>query len=673
MKFKLVDKFIVLLLIIGLNWFANFDVFKSFAFFNDIEGNNKSTISVSALDFSIESSSDFSPKIKPTQISSKSFDLINKDMEIEYDASIIFDNSIFCQELNLEMERNGDQIYDGLLADFNLFNLNIQSSENDNFNLLISLESSDSSLWGKFCDFDLIFMGNQESGDGFSDTEIISNTVESGVWDKPIVPVVPDVIINEIMWMGSEDDESTRHSGDEWIELRNMTDHDIKIGKWHIDELRDKGRKYMIPASHVIPANGYFLISAHSENSANSDVAVIVDQVNSSLDYIDDYSENGQIVLKDSDGNIIDVTPIPDSSDWPVGENEEEKKWSMERNLVPGDGSEVDSWHTCDPDIMEDDDLATMQSYWNTDAQLYNCGTPGNSNLSKNDPSADDYEPNFQKNLEPVLKSIVSVVEEEEEDGEVAVDDVNGDEVENEGLDNNEAEVDEDSNEACAEEVDGDSENTSENDDENTPHPAGHPSTPEHPLSPGVDSPCQEGNLEDGDEEASDTEETFEEEQEDGDDESNEGGDENDGETTDDESEEMGVEGEDTDEGEQGVDGDEIDEGEQSVESDSSDDSVETGSENEETDQGEEVDDSVDNDQENSADTSGDSEDEGDEQDSDTDSFGIDSDESLPADETGTRDSEDEPEEKQEPTPEPEAKTEPGVEPVSEPDNNPEE
>ena len=52
-------------------------------------------------------------------------------------------------------------------------------------------------------------------------------------------------------------------------------------------------------------------------------------------------------------------------------------------------------------------------------------------------------------------------------------------------------------------------------DEEHTP-PPGHSSTPGHPLSPEVDSPCQEGNLEDGDEEASGSEETFEEEQEDG-------------------------------------------------------------------------------------------------------------------------------------------------------------
>jgi len=40
-------------------------------------------------------------------------------------------------------------------------------------------------------------------------------------------PQAGDIVINEIMWMGT-----TFNSNDEWIELRNMTDLEIDLGKW---------------------------------------------------------------------------------------------------------------------------------------------------------------------------------------------------------------------------------------------------------------------------------------------------------------------------------------------------------------------------------------------------------------------------------------------------------
>lgn len=395
MKKNIFYKFTCLLLIFGLNWFGILSVIDAFAFFNDIESSERSLMNSAILDFSVQSASDFSPQMTPSEGAMREFSVVNDgSSDINYDISILVDDSGLCRKTNVSVSRNGNVVYSGELRNFNLINLNLEISDSDNYIIESTLQDFDNSLWGKTCKFDLMFSGLQVKKIGFSDEEILENVLESGVWEDEI-PVVSagDVVINEIMWMGSKDDNDTSHSGDEWIELRNMTSHEIDIGKWEIENAKSANKTYTIPASRSIPAFGYFLIANHPEESNESDLNVIVNQPNANTSFHNNYDSNGQLVLKDNNGNIIDITPLPDSSDWPSGINEVDKKLSMERNLTPGDGNSVASWHTCDPGIMTVADLATMRSYWDADAQEYNCGTPGHVNLSKNDPTADDYDP----------------------------------------------------------------------------------------------------------------------------------------------------------------------------------------------------------------------------------------------------------------------------------------
>ena len=199
-----------------------------------------------------------------------------------------------------------------------------------------------------------------------------------------------DVIINEVMWMGSQDDDGDEDSTDEWLELRNTTNHDIDIKNWNIYGTK-KGGHYEISGGPtvIIPANGYFLITNKSKNKSRVDVEP--DRSNDNLDFEDDYTNHQPIILKDTEDNIIDQTPANDSS-WPAGEKEEDedgdnnKRWSMERDEDdPGNGTEKYDWHTCNPTTMSSSDLEEMEDYWDNDAQDYNCGTPGHKNLSKDD------------------------------------------------------------------------------------------------------------------------------------------------------------------------------------------------------------------------------------------------------------------------------------------------
>lgn len=189
------------------------------------------------------------------------------------------------------------------------------------------------------------------------------------------VAAAGDVVINEVMWMGS-----TGETNDEWIELRNMTDQDIEIGKWTIENAKSGNGTYMIPNNNTIPAHGYFLISNYPATSANSNLSAVPDIHSAGLNFKND-SGNGNLVLKDEDENVIDEAK---GDSWPAGENGDKKK-SMERNADPGDGALAGSWHTCDSSSGCTD--VEMVAYWDSGSIGHDYGTPKGANLSENDPT----------------------------------------------------------------------------------------------------------------------------------------------------------------------------------------------------------------------------------------------------------------------------------------------
>lgn len=191
-----------------------------------------------------------------------------------------------------------------------------------------------------------------------------------------------DVVVNEVMWMGSD-----AGFADQWIELRNMTDQDIDLGQWTIDNARQSNQPaYMIPAGtgSVIEAEDIFLITRVNVNTPNSALAVPADINNASINLAN--TDNGDLLLKDAEGNLIDEAA---GDPWPAGRNDpNQKRWSMQRGQTPGDGLDPANWYTCDRDVLAGDGtLEQMNDYWQEGHQKINCGTPGHSNLSSNDPT----------------------------------------------------------------------------------------------------------------------------------------------------------------------------------------------------------------------------------------------------------------------------------------------
>ena len=288
-----------------------------------------------------------------------------------------------CDNLMLNANLGGTNIYSGRLLDFTFTTTTLAGSSSDLLELEAFLAEDDEALKNKTCNFDLNIFGWQtdfaDNSQGFTDNEKIANSISSGDWiiEIPPTPVAPgDVVINEIMWSGSLSDDD-----DEWIELRNMTDQDIDLSNWNINNAGQgsgPGAHLEIPHGYSIKANGYFLITNNKwdETAINLLEDLSSDEGLTHKPGLNLKNSGEELILKDKDNNVIDTAWQADE-DWPAGSNGAIKK-SMERNNIPGDGTLASSWHSCE-------DESSTALYW--DAGRTELGTPGADNLSANDSS----------------------------------------------------------------------------------------------------------------------------------------------------------------------------------------------------------------------------------------------------------------------------------------------
>ncbi len=156
-----------------------------------------------------------------------------------------------------------------------------------------------------------------------------------------------DVVINELMWMGS-----ATSSSDEWIELKNMTDQDIdfSVNNWTIY----KNDVLMVTLNQgIIKANSYFLISKNDKE--NSIINIVPDlKVASFKNSLN--NSDVQYKLYDSlinlEENLIDIAD--DGTGAPLAGLNGAFKVSMERNSEPEDGSLASNWHNSQEQINLD-------------------------------------------------------------------------------------------------------------------------------------------------------------------------------------------------------------------------------------------------------------------------------------------------------------------------------
>lgn len=207
---------------------------------------------------------------------------------------------------------------------------------------------------------------NEENDDWMSTT--ITQTFKVGQQVKE-----GDVVINELMWMGSFKD-----SKDEWIELRNMTDREIDLSGWEIKYAgKGKNGHIEIPNGYSIEANGYFLLTAKKwdETAINLSKDLDKDDGYTHVAGMDLNDEGEKLILKNKNKDSIDE--VWQDKRWPDGWHGFFLHMSMERNSEVGSGKNDSDWHTCVDKKCND------KEYWRKEG--FNFGTPGKKNSTRDD------------------------------------------------------------------------------------------------------------------------------------------------------------------------------------------------------------------------------------------------------------------------------------------------
>ncbi len=149
-----------------------------------------------------------------------------------------------------------------------------------------------------------------------------------------------DVVINEIMWMGSYEG-TTSHATDEWVELYNTTANPISLSGWQLTSINLPA----FPVNSVIPANGYYLVSHFDKTSGSSVLNVTPDWVNSSIS-LANAPACATIDLVRADSVVTDTMACNTNGSYFAGLNDTTNRIrrSMERKLVLLNGALVASW-----------------------------------------------------------------------------------------------------------------------------------------------------------------------------------------------------------------------------------------------------------------------------------------------------------------------------------------
>lgn len=166
-----------------------------------------------------------------------------------------------------------------------------------------------------------------------------------------------DVVINELMWMGSS------RTTDEWIELKNTTNNSINLTNCYLTRYWN-GDVTMIGPSffngQTIDSQGYFLISNYDKDHSSSKLDIAPNIVDSDV-LLSNTSLQVKLIC---DSTTIDIAG---NASTPLAGDKGTPKRSMQRKSPPGDGTLAENWCT-----------ASTQVNWDQGASDF--GTPGAPN-----------------------------------------------------------------------------------------------------------------------------------------------------------------------------------------------------------------------------------------------------------------------------------------------------
>lgn len=210
--------------------------------------------------------------------------------------------------------------------------------------------------------YTFVFGDLDGSGNGYDPPSAAKLTV----WGAPRAGAV---IVNELMWMGSNDNPNLPSATyDEWFELRNMSRAPYNLAGYKLTGAAMLGGDLVLDdAVHtvnnlVIEPFGYFLVADYGRDVSMVDVDPdVVTNTKMLLPNPAPWTYR----LESPDGTILDEVKYTGLVGYNGDPNLGTPDRSMERNAVPGDGRKDENWHTAvwhegwDGDPFQDDNWGT--------------------------------------------------------------------------------------------------------------------------------------------------------------------------------------------------------------------------------------------------------------------------------------------------------------------------
>jgi len=174
-----------------------------------------------------------------------------------------------------------------------------------------------------------------------------------------------DVIISEIHWTGSKNNEGTIFYEDQFIELYNNSNKKINLSGWRICYTTKKSYRthlYIIPKNTILEPGQFLIVGYNKSNSAFSSFTYFFNH-NYLYLYHSSHKNYVYLELKDCYGNLIDKAGS--FSEPPFAGERGSIYKSMER--IGDDGTIATSWRTC----------TNANNYVNEGYRMKTYATPG--------------------------------------------------------------------------------------------------------------------------------------------------------------------------------------------------------------------------------------------------------------------------------------------------------
>ena len=154
------------------------------AYYNDSE-KSQGYLETGLLDFSLQSDSDFSPTVGPSQAAKRIIDVKNDGtLPFKYWLSATGTIGDLCPNITIIVTKNALTLYQGPLMSMPEIDLGIYDKNNSKLEFLATIPPNDT-LQNKSCAFDFVYKGvqtNHDMGQGYYDIETISNVINAGSW-----------------------------------------------------------------------------------------------------------------------------------------------------------------------------------------------------------------------------------------------------------------------------------------------------------------------------------------------------------------------------------------------------------------------------------------------------------------------------------------------------------